>query len=69
MKSRRGWGILSMIIALFSGRIAAVVPEQARAAEKNEDKYLMALLSVNDVCVGYGGFLLLDHIDLNIERH
>ena len=29
----------------------------------------MALLSVKDVCVGYGGFLLLDHIDLNIERH
>ena len=29
----------------------------------------MALLSVKDVCVGYGGLLLLDHIDLNIERH
>ena len=29
----------------------------------------MALLSVKGVCVGYGGFLLLDHIDLNIERH
>jgi ATP-binding cassette subfamily F protein uup len=29
----------------------------------------MALLSVKDVCVGYGGFLLLDRIDLNIERH
>ncbi len=29
----------------------------------------MALLSVKDVCVGYGGFLLLDAIDLNIERH
>ncbi len=29
----------------------------------------MALLSVKDVCVGYGGFLLLDGIDLNIERH
>ncbi|TFG77376.1 MAG: ATP-binding cassette domain-containing protein, partial [Chrysiogenales bacterium] len=29
----------------------------------------MALLSVKDVCVGYGGFLLLDHINLNIERH
>ena len=29
----------------------------------------MALLSVKDVCIGYGGFLLLDHIDLNIERH
>ena len=29
----------------------------------------MALLSVKDACVGYGGFLLLDHIDLNIERH
>ena len=29
----------------------------------------MALLSVKDVCVGYGGFLLLDHIDLQIERH
>ena len=29
----------------------------------------MALLSVKDVCVGYGGFLLLDNIDLNIERH
>jgi ATP-binding cassette subfamily F protein uup len=28
----------------------------------------MALLSVKDACVGYGGFLLLDHIDLNIER-
>jgi ATP-binding cassette subfamily F protein uup len=29
----------------------------------------MALLSVKDVCVGYGGFMLLDRIDLNIERH
>ncbi len=29
----------------------------------------MALLSVKGVCVGYGGFLLLDRIDLNIERH
>ncbi len=29
----------------------------------------MALLSVKDVCIGYGGFLLLDGIDLNIERH
>jgi len=29
----------------------------------------MALLSVKGVCVGYGGFLLLDGIDLNIERH
>jgi ABC transport system ATP-binding/permease protein len=28
----------------------------------------MALLSVKDVCVGFGGFLLLDHIELNIER-
>ncbi len=29
----------------------------------------MALLSVKNVCVGYGGFLLLDGISLNIERH
>jgi ATP-binding cassette subfamily F protein uup len=29
----------------------------------------MALLSVKDVCVGFGGFLLLDHIGLHIERH
>ena len=29
----------------------------------------MAQLSVKDVCIGYGGFLLLDHIDLQIERH
>lgn len=29
----------------------------------------MALLSVKNVCIGYGGFLLLDRIDLNIERH
>jgi ATP-binding cassette subfamily F protein uup len=29
----------------------------------------MALLSVKNVCVGYGGFMLLDSIDLNIERH
>jgi ATP-binding cassette subfamily F protein uup len=29
----------------------------------------MALLSVKDVCVGFGGFLLLDHIELHIERH
>ena len=29
----------------------------------------MAQLSVKDVCVGYGGFMLLDHIDLHIERH
>jgi ATP-binding cassette subfamily F protein uup len=29
----------------------------------------MALLSVKDVCVGYGGFLLLDRIDLSIEQH
>jgi ATP-binding cassette subfamily F protein uup len=29
----------------------------------------MALLSVNDVCVGFGGFLLLDHIGLHIEHH
>ena len=29
----------------------------------------MALLSVKDVCVGFGGFLLLDHIELQIERH
>jgi ATP-binding cassette subfamily F protein uup len=29
----------------------------------------MALLSVKDVGVGYGGFMLLDGIDLNIERH
>ena len=29
----------------------------------------MALLSVKDACIGYGGFLLLDRIDLNIERH
>ncbi len=29
----------------------------------------MALLSVKDVCIGYGGFMLLDHINLNIERH
>jgi ATP-binding cassette subfamily F protein uup len=36
---------------------------------KNEDNYLMALLSVKDVCVGFGGFLLLDHIGLHIERH
>jgi ATP-binding cassette subfamily F protein uup len=29
----------------------------------------MALLSVKDVCVGFGGFPLLDHIELHIERH
>jgi ATP-binding cassette subfamily F protein uup len=29
----------------------------------------MALLSVKDVCVGFGGFLLLDHVELQIERH
>ncbi len=29
----------------------------------------MALLSVKDVCVGFGGHLLLDHIELHIERH
>ncbi len=29
----------------------------------------MALLSVKNVCVGYGGFMLLDDISLNIERH
>ena len=29
----------------------------------------MALLSVKDVSIGYGGGLLLDHINLNIERH
>jgi ABC transport system ATP-binding/permease protein len=29
----------------------------------------MALLSVKDVCVGFGGSLLLDHIELHIERH
>lgn len=29
----------------------------------------MALLSVKNVCIGYGGFMLLDGIDLNIERH
>jgi len=29
----------------------------------------MALLSVKDVCVGFGGFPLLDHIELQIERH
>jgi ATP-binding cassette subfamily F protein uup len=28
----------------------------------------MALLSVKNVCVGFGGFLLLDHIELHIER-
>ena len=28
----------------------------------------MALLSVKDVCVGFGGHLLLDHIELHIER-
>ncbi|MBN2400005.1 MAG: ATP-binding cassette domain-containing protein [Candidatus Aminicenantes bacterium] len=29
----------------------------------------MALLSVKDVCVGFGGSLLLDHIELHVERH
>lgn len=29
----------------------------------------MALLSVKDVCIGFGGFLLLDHVELHIERH
>ncbi len=29
----------------------------------------MALLSVKDACIDYDGFLLLDHINLNIERH
>ena len=29
----------------------------------------MALLSVKDACIRYGGFTLLDHINLNIERH
>jgi ABC transport system ATP-binding/permease protein len=29
----------------------------------------MALISVKDASLGYGGFPLLDHIDLNIERH
>ncbi len=29
----------------------------------------MALISVKDACLGYGGYPLLDHIDLNIERH
>jgi ATP-binding cassette subfamily F protein uup len=29
----------------------------------------MALISVKNACVGYGGFLLLDGINLNIERH
>ena len=29
----------------------------------------MALLSVQDVCIGFGGHLLLDHIELHIERH
>ena len=29
----------------------------------------MALLSVKDVSVGFGGFLLLDRIELHIERH
>ncbi len=29
----------------------------------------MALLSVKDACIDYNGFLLLDHINLNIERH
>ncbi|MGD0783983.1 MAG: ATP-binding cassette domain-containing protein, partial [Candidatus Aminicenantales bacterium] len=29
----------------------------------------MALLSVKDVCLGFGGFPLLDHINLIIERH
>jgi ABC-type Mn2+/Zn2+ transport system ATPase subunit len=28
----------------------------------------MALLSVKDACISYGGSLLLDHINLNIER-
>jgi len=29
----------------------------------------MALLSVKDACISYGGTRLLDHIDLNIERN
>jgi ABC transport system ATP-binding/permease protein len=29
----------------------------------------MALLSVKDACISYGGALLLDHVSLNIERH
>ncbi len=29
----------------------------------------MALLSVKDACISYGGALLLDHINLNIERN
>jgi ATP-binding cassette subfamily F protein uup len=33
-----------------------------------EERTDMALLRVKDVCIGYGGQLLLDHINLNIER-
>jgi len=40
-----------------------------RKTGRSEGIYLMALLSVKDVCVGFGGFLLLDHIELHIERH
>jgi ATP-binding cassette subfamily F protein uup len=29
----------------------------------------MAIISVKDACIGYGGHLLLDHIQLQIERH
>ena len=29
----------------------------------------MALLSVKDACIGYGGHLLLDHVQLHVERH
>jgi ATP-binding cassette subfamily F protein uup len=28
----------------------------------------MALISMRDVCIGFGGFLLLDHVGFNIER-
>ncbi len=29
----------------------------------------MALISVKDACIGYGGHLLLDHVQMHIERH
>jgi len=46
-----------------------LIANYARTIGKSEDILLMALLSVKDVCIGFGGFLLLDHVELHIERH
>ncbi len=42
--------------------------QQFPAAKHREKELYMALLSMKDVSIGFGGPLLLDHVDLQIER-